>query len=265
MTDSVFKGTAAYYAKYRQDYGIAFFDEVRAQYALDGRGTMLDLGCGTGQLALPLARDFERVVGIDVDAGMVAEAQSVASQQHNTNVTFIQGRAEDIPESLAPLRLTTIGAAFHWMDRARVLNRIYDMTELDGGVAIVYDTSGAIRWNDESLDGWRRVRRDVIQKYLGTERRAGQGTYVQQEKEDEDIIRESPFKEYHEWEHEYVRTWTIDSIIGFLYSTSFAAPHLFGPRKEDFEKELTSALLTLEPSGMFPEDASVEALFLRKK
>ncbi len=264
MPDTVFSGTASYYTKYRQEYGDEFFNAVRAHYALDGRGTLLDLGCGTGQLAVPLAQDFERVVGIDIDAGMVREATHRAETLELHNVTFTQGTAEDIPGTLAPLRLTTLGASFHWMDRPRVLERLYELTEPHGGVVIVYDTSGAVRWNDTTLDGWRKVRRDLLQKYLGQERRAGSGTYVEPEEEDEDLVRASPFRTYEEWEHEYVRTWTVDSIIGFLYSTSFAAPHLFGDQKEAFEHDLTRALLELDPSGTFTEEASVEALFLRK-
>lgn len=40
--------------------------------ATEAGGPVLDLGCGTGRVALHLARRGHRVVGIDVDAGLVA-------------------------------------------------------------------------------------------------------------------------------------------------------------------------------------------------
>lgn len=40
----------------------------------EGRGAVLDLGCGTGRLAEPLAREFDAYTGVDLDA-MVEEAR----------------------------------------------------------------------------------------------------------------------------------------------------------------------------------------------
>ncbi len=44
--------------------------------ASERTGAVLDLGCGTGRLAVPLARDGHRVVGIDLSAAMLARASS---------------------------------------------------------------------------------------------------------------------------------------------------------------------------------------------
>ncbi|WP_353615266.1 MULTISPECIES: class I SAM-dependent methyltransferase [unclassified Mycobacterium] len=41
---------------------------------LDGAGRLLDLGCGTGQLALPLAGHVTEAVGVDPEADMLTEA-----------------------------------------------------------------------------------------------------------------------------------------------------------------------------------------------
>ena len=38
---------------------------------LDGRGRLLDVGCGPGTLALSLATLFGEVVGVDADGGRV--------------------------------------------------------------------------------------------------------------------------------------------------------------------------------------------------
>src|SRR6266702_2438779 len=76
--ETIFHGTAWYYARYRPGYPQELFDLLRGRFELDGTGRLLDLGCGTGQLAVPLAPLFEEVVAVDVDAGMLAELNAVA-------------------------------------------------------------------------------------------------------------------------------------------------------------------------------------------
>jgi SAM-dependent methyltransferase len=48
-----------------------------------------ELGSGVGRLAFPLARHFRRVVGVDIAAGMVHRAESIARDKGLENVTFI--------------------------------------------------------------------------------------------------------------------------------------------------------------------------------
>ncbi|MFB6068951.1 MAG: class I SAM-dependent methyltransferase [Halobacterium sp.] len=53
---------------------------------------VLDLGTGTGAIALALAPDANRVVGRDISEGMLAEAQAKAEERGLTNVAFGEGR-----------------------------------------------------------------------------------------------------------------------------------------------------------------------------
>jgi SAM-dependent methyltransferase len=46
-----------------------------------GPGAVLDAGCGTGRVAIELARHGIDVVGVDVDASMIAEARRRAPEQ----------------------------------------------------------------------------------------------------------------------------------------------------------------------------------------
>ncbi|PVZ12101.1 class I SAM-dependent methyltransferase [Actinomycetospora cinnamomea] len=56
--------------------------EARRVHALlDGRpGTVLDAGCGTGRVAIHLARLGHHVVGADLDASMLGEARAAAPE-----------------------------------------------------------------------------------------------------------------------------------------------------------------------------------------
>jgi hypothetical protein len=58
QANDLFLGAAQYYERYRVPYPQEVFDWIINEYRLDGRGRLLDGGCGTGQVALPLSRWF---------------------------------------------------------------------------------------------------------------------------------------------------------------------------------------------------------------
>ena len=58
-----------------------YADDFIARMRLDGVRTLLDVGCGAGALALPLAARLERVVALDYSPGML-EALSRNAQAH---------------------------------------------------------------------------------------------------------------------------------------------------------------------------------------
>ncbi len=258
----LFTGTACYYAKYRAGYPQEFFDFVIKTFELKGDGRLLDAGCGTGQIAFPLAQHVAEVVALDPEEEMLAEAKRQAKQAGALNISYVQRKAEDISADLGTFRLTTMGASFHWMEQAVVLQKIYAVTERRGGVVIVSDSSSP--WRDADAERWKEVRKELVQKYLGEQRRAGDRHYTKPQESFEDQLNESPFGRYEEWTHDYERTWSLEAAINFLYSTSFASRRLFGDRLEAFENELREALLALEPAGVFKEQVRVQALFARK-
>jgi hypothetical protein len=56
-----------------------------------------------------------------------------------------------------------------------------------------------------------------------------------------------------------VRAWTVDELIGFAYSTSFASLARIGDRREEFEQELRRRL---QPS--YREHVTVDAFLGRR-
>ncbi|WP_207714417.1 hypothetical protein [Scytonema sp. UIC 10036] len=50
---TLFQGAAWYYARYRSKYPQDLFDLLAQRFQLNGRGRLLDLGCGAGLIAIP--------------------------------------------------------------------------------------------------------------------------------------------------------------------------------------------------------------------
>ena len=65
LPSNLFSGTAHYYARYRPGYPEHFFRHILSRFSLGATARVLDLGCGTGQLAIPLAPPVAEVIGID--------------------------------------------------------------------------------------------------------------------------------------------------------------------------------------------------------
>ena len=133
--ESLFAGAAGYYEQGRLPYAPDLAGVFARSLALDGRGRLLDVGCGPGTVTLRLARLFEAAVGLDPDPGMLACAARAAAAQGIGNVTWVRERAEALPAGLGRFRAVTFAASFHWMDRPLVASAVATM--LDPGGAVV--------------------------------------------------------------------------------------------------------------------------------
>ncbi|HEV2162200.1 MAG TPA: class I SAM-dependent methyltransferase [Stellaceae bacterium] len=111
-----FETTAQTYAAHREPYPPEFFSAVAGALKLDGREALIDLGTGPGLLALGFAPYVGRIVGVDPEPAMIAEARRAAAAAR-VEFRLLEGRAEDVPANLGPFDLVTIGRALHWLDR----------------------------------------------------------------------------------------------------------------------------------------------------
>jgi SAM-dependent methyltransferase len=87
--ESLFAGSAAYYERGRLPYAPGLADVFGRSLALDGRGRLLDAGCGPGTVTLRLAPLFEAVIGLDPDPDMLAFASRAAAREGVVNAGWV--------------------------------------------------------------------------------------------------------------------------------------------------------------------------------
>ena len=256
---SLYAGSAAYYARGRMPYPPAIADVLSSRLGLHGTGRLLDLGCGPGSLTLLLAGLFAEAVGVDADADMVAEGERRARQAGVRNVTWRVLRAETLPAGLGTFRLATVAQSFHWMDQLRVATTVRDMLEPGGAWVHVGATTHRGVDSDRPLPypalPWAAIQ-ELIERCLGPIRRAGRSTLPSGTRAGEDdVMRSAGYAGPERVDvggGEVVERST-DEVIAAVFSLSSAAPHLFGDRLADFERDLRSLIDRTSPPGRFCE------------
>ncbi|MFJ6071125.1 class I SAM-dependent methyltransferase [Streptomyces sp. NPDC093065] len=255
--ETLFSGAAAFYRRGRLPYAPGLADVLAEVLHLDGRGRLIDLGCGPGTVALRLVGHFGEVVGVDPDAGMLAEAARGAAELEVTGkVRWVRARAEELPAGLGDFDVATLAQSFHWMDRERVAAAVRGMLRPGGVLVHISDLKGESRPTDglpcppvphAAVDA-------LVRRYLGPVRRAGRGLLPRGTPTGEAAVLTGagfagPYRHVVPGGQAMVRT--RDDVVAGVFSMSFSAPHLFGARLDAFETELRRLLREVSPSGRF--------------
>jgi SAM-dependent methyltransferase len=236
---------------------------LATELGLDRTGRLLDIGCGPGILTVELAPLFEEAIGLDPDLEMRAEGERRARERGLANIRWVQGLAEEIGTAVTGrFRLVTFGRSFHWTDRERVAEMVYDILDPGGALALIGDAhEGRPRPEGPGYPPVpREAIREVIDRYLGERSRRHDHRH-------EEALTRTRFGPprilYCAGRADIVRN--VDDVLANCLSKSSSAPHLFGDRLPQFEAEIRELLAVQSPSGLFWEWPGDTAVMLSLK
>lgn len=247
-----FVGTAPYYARYRVPYPSALMQDLVRRAGVTGEGRLLDLACGPGRVTFALAGSFREIWAIDLEPEMIEIGKEEAAKQKVNHIQWMIGKAEELTVPPAWFELVAIGEAFHRLDQQIVAEQTLFWLKPGRCVTIIGTCSLASEW-----EPWQRLVAQVVHKWTGrTVATGGVSTaHVPGAGPDhtEQILRAIGFEEVGSYSFVEEHLWTIETIVGNLYSLSVCSKRILGGNAEAFEADLKAALLTHDPSGLYHE------------
>ena len=248
---------AGFYHQYRRGYPPAVIDTLTGAFGLTGGDIVIDLGCGTGQLTLPIAGRVRAVAGMDPEPGMLARARRAAAEQGVTNASWVLGADTDIPALAALLGnrragAVTIGQALHWMRYRELMPRLAPLLRPGGGIAVI--TNGTPMWLQPSP--WSRALRDFLEQWLGTSAANTCGTDDASQQRYRATMAEAGL-DVTEARYDYTDELDLDHLVGGVYS-ALPAQRLPPPgQRAAFADQIRRALA---PHAPFTEPVPVRML-----
>jgi SAM-dependent methyltransferase len=141
--------------------------DLLASLVMDTPRVVLDIGCGTGDIARRLAPFVDRIDAVDFSAAMLAEARKLPGGDAR-NIRWIESPVETV-ELEPPYALITAGESLHWMAWDVVMPRFASALSRNGMLAIAIRDWGSPPALQERLDpifrryaanvssGWRPI------------------------------------------------------------------------------------------------------------
>lgn len=167
MTGGFGGEVADFYARYRRGYPARVVNALATALELDHVSVVADLGCGSGQLTLPLARRVGRVIGVDPEPDMLRHAQAEAEQGQIGNVDWILGTTRELELVTARygrLDAVTLANSVHLVDRADLFISARPALKPARRLAII--ANGTPLWQQDH--DWSRALRTFLERWLGT-------------------------------------------------------------------------------------------------
>jgi SAM-dependent methyltransferase len=199
------------------------------------------------------------VTAVDPEPDML-EAARAAADTEGVALDLRKGSSFALPDDLGPIKLVTIGRAFHWMDREQTLRDLDRLVTPTGAIALFDDSHPKTVEN-----AWRKALRDIRDRYGHSAsphmKEQASPTY----RRHESILFSSPFCEIERAGVIIRREITADEIVGLAFTLSTTSPEKLGDRAEEFERELRAELSNISPSGRFTEIAEMTALVARRR
>lgn len=257
MTAEFTGDVADYYSRYRRGYPDAVVSSLADALELDLADVLVDLGCGTGQLTVPLSRRVRQTIGVDPERDMLRHAGVAADRAGIHNIEWVSGSVEKLDSIVArygPLGAITLANAIHLVDRTQLFRATRAALKPGRGLAIV--ANGTPLWLQPTA--WSRSLRTFLEGWLHTSLTSCCGTDDETRLQYRTELTEMGYR-VSEIRTDYTDTLTFEQVSGGVYSAMGSRLPARNERPA-FESRLADALADSAP---YVEHVSVRSLVAR--
>jgi len=204
---------------YRRDVPSVLIEAAVCVAGLTDHDVVVDLGCGTGQVAVPLSQHVASVLAADPEPDMLTLARRAAADQGVTNVTWVLGSDRDLPAlgSLTgdhALAAVTLANAIHLTSGEDLFAALRQVLRPGGGLAVI--ANGTPLWQQPSA--WSRALRAGLERWLDTRLESCCGTDAASRQRYQAAMLAAGFTDVHEVSVDYTGDLNFDELIGSVYS-----------------------------------------------
>lgn len=254
-----FRGaTACSYATHRRDVPPALVDGVVGAVGLSEMDLVLDLGCGTGQLAIPLSRHVRAVLALDPEPDMLAGVHARVAAAGIENVVCVlagDGDLAVVGDCVGSLTVVGVANALHWMDADQVFLRSRELLRVGGGLVVI--SQGPPMWLQDS--DWSRELRAFLEDWTGKSVGGSCGTDRATLEQRVDVLSGLGYERVEIIEHRYEVGVDVGYIAGHLRS-AMSESALPPDRRGEFDARLRNALQPHLDTGPLTEHIDATAV-----
>ncbi|MBL1409357.1 class I SAM-dependent methyltransferase [Sphingobacterium faecale] len=189
------------YAKFRPTYPQTIYDFIYP--LLSQRDIAWDCGTGTGQVALELAKDFNKVYATDISA------QQLEHAPHADNIIYTVQRAEQTVFPANSFDLITVAQAVHWFDFDKFNEEVKRVGRPNSIIALFgYELINITPEIDAII---KNLYTHIVGSYWDPERK-----HIEQQYQTIPF----PYRELETPEITNIKLWNIDALLGYLQTWS---------------------------------------------
>ena len=254
FSPGLFRGKAQCYDRFRLSYPDPLISDLVARTGPSGRGRLLDLACGTGQLAFALQSSFAEVWAVDQEPDMVAVVRSKAAAGTG-RVRPVVSSAEELDAPAGHFSLVVIGNAFHRLPRDLVAGRVRGWLEPGGFLALCWSLgtqAGPLDWQvafGALLSRWQA-------ELGGVGRVPADWDQARRRRPDAAVLTRAGFELAGRFEFLAEHRWTLPELAGFARTLSILPTDTLADNAAAFDDSVSAELGPYARDGYLTEAVS---------
>ncbi|CAK8692533.1 unnamed protein product [Clavelina lepadiformis] len=134
--DKIAENYLKFRPKYTEEVAEAVMKYLDAHYKEHSQrkhDLMVDVGCGSGQGTNLFATHFKKIVGVDICGKQI---QCANKQNTHENISYLVGKAEELPFEDHSVDLVACGTAAHWFNLPKFFQEVLRVLKPSGCLAV---------------------------------------------------------------------------------------------------------------------------------